>query len=464
MPTGSGTRKSSVLKTKTVTTPSQRPVKGIGRLVQRQLLERAVSLLQANELDRAESILRSILERWPGQGDALHFLGVLDHRRGCSDAALRLISQAIEAMPGEPAPWNNLGNVLVEMQRFDEAVEAYERCMSLAPSFIDALNNLATIHRKRGLHARSEALCRQVVALQPELAQGWYNLSLTLLEQGHIEEGLQANSRATVLWPRHLQARNAVPRALVHLGRLDEAAQLYREWLLVDPNNPVIHHHLAACSGSNVPNRASDGYVERTFDAFAATFDANLAALNYQAPHLVAKLMLQLFPNQTGSLIVADLGCGTGLCGLLIRDLAAQLHGCDLSAGMLEKAAQRHIYDALHHRELVAYLAEHPSTYDALVCADTLCYFGELAQATASAAGALRSGGAFVFTVEALPEDAEDLYHLQPHGRYAHRCDYVTDILQNSGFETITLQREVLRFEAARPVNGWLVGAVRRPP
>jgi predicted TPR repeat methyltransferase len=367
-------------------------------------------------------------------------------------------------MPGEPAPWNNLGNVLVEMQRFDEAVAAYERCLSLAPSFTDALNNLATIYRKRGLHARSEALCREVVALQPGLAQGWYNLSLTLLEQGLIEEGLQANSRATVLWPRHLQARNAVPRALVHLGRLDEAAQLYREWLSVDPDNPVIHHHLAACSGSNVPNRASDGYVERTFDAFASTFDANLAALNYQAPQLVAKLIHQLFPDQTRSLVVADLGCGTGLCGPLIRDLAAQLHGCDLSAGMLDKAAQRRTYDALHHQELVAYLTKHPSTYDALVCADTLCYFGELAQAMASAASALRSGGAFVFTVEALPEGAEDLYHLQPHGRYAHQCDYVTNILRNSGLEVIALQREVLRLEAGRPVNGWLIGAVRRPP
>lgn len=418
--------------------------------------------LRAKELEKAQSILASILERWPGQGDALHFLGVINHRRGHSDAALGLIHQAICAMPGEPAPWNNLGNVLVELQRFDEATEAYEKCLALQPNFADALNNLATIHRRRGLLEQSEALCRRVLALQPELAQAWYNLSLTLLEQGRVEDGLMANSRAIVLWPRHLQARNAVPRALVHLGRLDEAARLYREWLAADPDNPVIHHHLAACSGGAAPERASDGYVERTFDAFAATFDANLAALGYRAPQLVADLVQQLAGNGTKRLVVADLGCGTGLCGPLIRGIAEQLHGCDLSAGMLEKAERRHVYDTLHHRELVAYLLEHATTFDALVCADTLCYFGELAQATAAAAGALRAGGSFVFTVEALPEDASEDYHLQPHGRYAHRRDYVATVLEESGLRPVTLRQEVLRFEAGRPVNGWLVGAVRQ--
>ena len=442
-------------------TLAPRAASGAAKLAQRQLLARAVELLRAKELGKAELIFTAVLARWPEQPDALHFLGVLEHQRGHSEAALENIKRAIAVAPDTPGPWNNLGNVLVEMQRFDEATEAYEKCLSLQPDFADALNNLATIYRKRGDHPQSEALCQRVLRLQPDLAQAWYNLSLTLLEQGRVEDGLLANSRAIVLWPRHLQARNAVPRALVHLGRLDEAARLYREWLAADPDNPVIHHHLAACSGGVAPERASDGYVERTFDAFAATFDANLAALGYRAPQLVAELVQRLAGNGTESLVVADLGCGTGLCGPLIRGISAQLHGCDLSAGMLEKAQRRHIYDTLEHRELVAYLLDHANAFDALVCADTLCYFGELTRAAAAAASALRVGGSFVFTVEALPEDALEDYRLQPHGRYAHRLGYIEAILQDCGLRPVTVRQEVLRFEAGRPVNGWLVGAIR---
>lgn len=438
-----------------------RPVSGAAKLAQRQLLRRAVELLRAKDIGKAQEILTAILGRWPDQPDALHFLGVLEHQRGRSDRALELIRRSIAKAPTVPDPWNNLGNVLVELQRFDEATEAYEKCMALQPDFADALNNLATIYRRRGLHEQSEMLCRRVLSLQPDLAQAWYNLSLTLLERGLVEEGLMANSRAIVLWPRHLQARNAVPRALVHLGRLDEAAQLYRDWLAVDPGNPVIQHHLAACSGGAAPQRASDGYVERTFDAFAATFDANLSALGYRAPELVAALLRELVSPQLRPLEIADLGCGTGLCGPLIRDLAGSLDGCDLSAGMLEKAKRRQTYDALHHQELVAYLFDREASFDALVCADTLCYFGDLDQVASSAANALRTGGVFVFTVEALPDDATERYRLQPHGRYAHRRDYVTRELRDSGLMPAAVQQEVLRFEAGQPVRGWLVGAIR---
>jgi len=441
--------------------PGMKPLSGAARLAQRQMLQRAVDLLRDKMHDEAEPVLMSILQRWPGQPDALHFLGVLEHTRGHSEAALTLIQQAIAGMPGQAGPLNNLGNVLVETQRFDEAVTAYRDCLAIQPNSIDALNNLATMLRKRGEHAESEALCRRALAAKPDFAQAWYNLSLTLLEQSRVDEGLKAHSQAIVLWPRHLQARNAVPKALVQLGRLEEAAQLYREWLATDPDNPVIKHHLAACSGGAVPERASDAYVEKTFDAFAATFDANLSALGYRAPQLVADLLRELLPPPSRQFDIHDLGCGTGLCGPMVRDWARDLSGCDLSQGMLDKAERRHVYDSLHHAELVAHMNANPATYDALICADTFCYFGELGEAMRSAAQALRPNGHLVFTVEAWQADDGQPYHLQPHGRYAHQRDYVSAMLASGGLHQLVLREEQLRSEAGRPVIGWLVAALR---
>ncbi|MET0333073.1 MAG: tetratricopeptide repeat protein [Rhizobacter sp.] len=432
---------------------------GAAGIQQRQLLQRAVELLRDKMLDQAEPMLLSILQRWPGQPDALHFLGVLEHMRGRSDAAVKHIRQAIEGLPGQAGPLNNLGNVLVETQHYDEAEQAYRDCLALQPDQIDALNNLSTMLRKRGMHDEAEALCRRAIAVKPDFAQAWYNLSLTLLEQGRVEDGLEAHSQAIVLWPRHLQARNAVPKALARLGRLDDAARLYREWLATDPGNPVIRHHLAACVGGNVPDRASDAYVEKTFDAFAATFDANLSALGYRAPTLVADLLAELLPPPAQQFAIHDLGCGTGLCGPLLRPWAHDLSGCDLSQGMLEKARRRQAYDALHHVELVAHLRDNPRTWDALVCADTFCYFGDLANALTSAAAALKEGGWLVFTVEAWKSDSGESYQLLPHGRYAHHRGYVRRMLSQAGFTELALREEELRTEAGVPVIGWLVAA-----
>ena len=436
-----------------------RAARGASKLEQRQQLEHAVELLRTKQLDKATLALRAVLQRWPGQGDALHYLGVLKHQAGDSDAAVALIRQAIEAMPNEVGPWNNLGNVLVEAQRFAEAEAAYRRCLELQPTFVDALSNLATIHSKRGEYVEAEALCRRAIAARPEFGQAWYNLSVALLAQKRVDEGLAANSRAILLWPKHLQARDAVARALVFLGKLDEAAKLYREWLKVDPDNAVIQHHLAACSGGAAPERASDAYVERTFDAFAATFDANLSALGYRAPQLVAELLRELLPAPARQFDIHDLGCGTGLCGPLVRDWARELSGCDLSSGMLKKAERRQIYDRLDHAELVAHLRANPLRFDALICADTLCYFGELGEALRASAEALRPGGTLVFTVEAnLAVDAAP-HHLQSHGRYAHRRDYIEQCLAQARLAVCTLRQETLRHEAGRPVIGWLVAA-----
>ena len=445
--------------TESTATRDPRVARGAAKLEQRQQLEHAVDLLRTKQLDKAALALKSILQRWPGQGDALHFLGVLRHQAGDSDAAIMLIREAIAAMPGQAGPWNNLGNVLVEAQRFEEAEAAYRECLEANPDFIDALSNLATIHSKRGEHVEAEALCRRAIAAKPDFGQAWYNLSVSLLAQKRIEEGLAANSHAILLWPKHVQARDSVARALVFLGRLDEAADLYRAWLKIDPDNAVIQHHLAACSGGTAPPRASDAYVERTFDAFAATFDANLTALGYRAPGLVAELLRDLLPAPARQFDIHDLGCGTGLCGPLVRDWARDLSGCDLSAGMLERAERRGVYDSLRHAELVAHLRANPARFDALICADTLCYFGELGPALEAAAQALRPRGHLVFTVEALPEGDGAAYQLQPHGRYAHKRGYVSAMLAQAGLNERVLRAETLRLEAGKPVGGWLVAA-----
>ena len=104
---------------------------------------------------------------------------------------------------------------------------------------------------------------------------------------------------------------------------------------------------LAACSGRDVPPRASDAFIETTFDSFAASFDSKLARLSYRAPALVAEMLKRSGIAPTKSLDVLDAGCGTGLCGALIAPYARRLIGVDLSGRMLAQARQRNVYDEL---------------------------------------------------------------------------------------------------------------------
>jgi predicted TPR repeat methyltransferase len=237
---------------------------------------------------------------------------------------------------------------------------------------------------------------------------------------------------------------------------------VFRAWLEKEPDNPVAQHYLAACGESAAPARASDAYVERTFDDFATSFDKKLASLDYRAPGLVAAAVRAACGPDARGLSILDAGCGTGLSGREVRAVAARLVGVDLSGAMLAHARVTGLYDALAKAELTDYLAAHPRAFDVVLSADTLCYFGALEAFAMAASAALVPGGVLVFSVEAMKEDEAGDYRLQPNGRFRHNGDYIDRVLAGAGFDVKSRTSGVLRTEVRQPVTGWIVTA-RRP-
>jgi predicted TPR repeat methyltransferase len=433
----------------------------------RAALERVVERLQEGDTDAAETLLDGVLAEEPDQADAWHLRGVLLHQRGYPGAAVAAIRRALTLLPPDhpvrAGMWNNLGNVLLESGALEDAATAYRESLALAPDTARTWTNLATLQRRLGRLDEASEAARAAVRADPDDAEGWYALSRALIESGQVHDGLVAHSEAVTRWPAHDVGRDQVLRALVLLGRREEAAALYRDWLAVDPGNAVAIHQLAACSeGDTPPPRASDAYIETVFDSYAASFDAKLAGLGYRAPDLVAAALRRARPVVDASLDVADLGCGTGLCGPLLRPWARRLVGCDLSTGMLQQAQRRAVYDSLFKVEIVDFLEHEPASFDLLACADTLCYFGDLQAFADAAAGALRVGGVLVLTVEALQDGGDAPFRLEASGRYAHSRAHLVQVLAGDRWAEVSIEPDALRQEAGLPVAGYVVTARRR--
>ena len=256
------------------------------------------------------------------------------------------------------------------------------------------------------------------------------------------------------LRPKHPEARRLLALAHCTLGEIDKAIRIFEEWLEDEPGDPIALHMLAACTGRDTPARASDGYVQQSFDSFAASFESKLAKLAYRAPTLVSAMLDDAGLEASRRLDVLDAGCGTGLCGPLIAPYARRLTGVDLSAGMLAQAKEKNIYDELLQTELTEYLRGQTEAFDVIVSADTLVYFGGLEEVVAAAAGALRPGGLLIFTLEHdLDESAPD-HRLQTHGRYAHARPYVERVLGDCGF-AVTSARLSFAWNRACRCRAW---------
>jgi predicted TPR repeat methyltransferase len=428
-----------------------------------QLLHEAIAAHRADELERAEGLYREVLELYAAQPDALHYLGVLSHQRGRSEEGVALIRSALQITPRHPDAHNNLGNIHKECGRLAEAEACYRQALACQPLHYHAHNNLAVVLELQERPEDAFQAYTKLLQIAPEYAPGYYWLGLFLLNYAqnieHIEQAAECFREAYALDARNMRALERLGVALYALGRHDEAAQVYRDWQLREPDNPIPRHMLASLGVAEAPPRAEDAYVRDVFDGFAESFDEQLVKnLGYRAPQVLMQALAEVLDAPQAALRVLDAGCGTGLCGPLARPYASFLAGVDLSGGMVEKAKARGGYDELAVAELTAYLSSQPGQYDLVISADTLVYFGDLRKVTAAARSALRPGGWLGFTLEALEGDG-DRVELTSSGRYRHTREHVMHALQEAGFTDLRIDADVLRKECGQPVQGWVVRA-----
>jgi predicted TPR repeat methyltransferase len=423
-----------------------------------EVLREAIRRHRAGKFAEAEVVYYKVLAVMPKNVEALHFLGVLRHQQGRSGEAISLVQRALGQAPTYVDAWSNLGNIHKESSQLDEAETAYRRALALDERHAAAWNNLGVVLRARGQTTEAAQAFHRAVDISPTFADAYFNLANALRERRRIPEAIAAYREVLALNPGHARAHYRLGYSLYTTGAREEAADVFRQWLAVEPGNPIPAHMVAACSGENIPDRASDDYVRVTFDGFAASFDdVLLHRLDYEAPQHLLKVLTPVLGAPGRLFDILDAGCGTGLCGPLLRPYAGALIGVDLSPGMIARARARECYDHLQELEITRFLALHDAAFDVIASADTLCYFGDLRHLAKTARGALRNGGWIGFTVE-RGDDAAD-YRIQAHGRYHHSRAYVESVLAQAGFEAIHVTPAVLRRELGRNVEGWVVRA-----
>ncbi|MBF0563598.1 MAG: methyltransferase domain-containing protein, partial [Alphaproteobacteria bacterium] len=298
---------------------------------------------------------------------------------------------------------------------------------------------------------------RETQYLRPWDGEAQVEFGAVLVDTGALPEAIEILQRRLRDCPDDMSAIFHLGQARAALGETAAAAAQFRRCLELAPEDPLgAATRLAECEGADAADLPA-AYLRCLFDQYAEHFDeALLVRLRYRGPWIVHEAVVRVQGETTGDIL--DLGCGTGLAGLLFPPLARHLAGVDLSPKMIDKARERGIYDRLEVAEAVAAMTAAPASWDVVVAADVLVYQGDLAPMFAAAALALRPGGILAATVEA--GDTLD-FELQATRRFRHHPDYVRRTALAAGLDLVLSETAVPRFERNEPVKA-LVFVVRR--
>ena len=379
-------------------------------------IEQALAAHQAGNVREAARLYGAILAHQPRHANALHLMGLLLHQTDDQEGAERLIRRALVEKPDSALFLGNLGRVLKAKGDFLGALAVYGQSLARNPADAAVHNNMGNIHLSLRRHEDALNSFERACALDAEKA------------------------------PMHYNRGNALAR----LGREDEALQAFYRATALDDGNVSADHMLAALTGQRRES-APEAYVEDLFDSYADSFDVELQeGLEYRVPALLREALLRHAPPGKRFRHAVDLGCGTGLSGLAIRDRVDRLTGIDLSARMLANARKRQCYEELHKLSILDFL-ERRGRYDLVLAADVLIYVGALEDTFAALDAHLAPTALLVFSVET---DAGEGFTLMKTGRFAHSRPYVQRLADRHGWRLLEATQAPLRRHFDRHIEG----------
>jgi predicted TPR repeat methyltransferase len=426
------------------------------RYTSKYLIKKASLAHREGRLAEAEKVYLEILKDRPGLGAVLNALGTVFMDQAQMDKAERTLEKATRLRPPYYPAYYNLAWLKQLKNDHRGAISDYRIILEKQPDFGKAWNNLGTAYRETGDLDKALSCFSKAVEFSPEMPEAWNNLGVAQDEFNMIQNAAKSYKKAIAIRPDYTSAHFNLGISLQKLGRFKEAEDHYKTVLNIKPDDESARFMLQSLGTQETPDAAPPEYIRRVFDGCAGTFEKTLVeGLGYKTPQLLFDLVR---PYLSTEMTVLDLGCGTGLGSQFYRPFAKRLIGVDISSKMLEKAAEKKIYDRLEVFDILQDW-KFPQKFDLIYSSDVFVYFGNLDPIIRSATSCLNYGGIIAFSVERLDDNNGIGQRLFPCGRYAHSRAYIQGILSRHTFRLIEETEADIRKESGDQVKGLLIVA-----
>lgn len=215
-----------------------------------ELLDRVARHQQAGRLKEADDILNGLIERKGRMPRLLHYKGITAAMGGDIQTGEALMREGLEGAPEDPLQITDLGTLLAQTNRLEEATEMFRNAVEMAPNYGVARSNLGgalVIEKKFG-----EAIkhLEKAVELEPEMLDAHTNLGTAYAQVENHDKAVNILFKALAIDPLNVGAHLQLSASLYRRERHDSAEYHARKALELAPAAAEGYLHLGNALGS----------------------------------------------------------------------------------------------------------------------------------------------------------------------------------------------------------------------
>jgi tetratricopeptide (TPR) repeat protein len=215
---------------------------------------------QAEIYRSAETLWRATLAGNPDCAIAHNDLGYVLLQDGKIDEALDNLQKAVLLQPDDASAQKNLGGAFLEKGQVDEAIIYFRSALELDNNDVGAHNNLGFALFKKGRLNDAIAEYEKALEIQPDDAGVHHNFGLALFKEGLVDKALVHYRKSLKIHPADAEVENDIANALSKSGSEAEAIQHWQKALEIRPQYMPAQNNLAwalaTCPDASLRNGA----------------------------------------------------------------------------------------------------------------------------------------------------------------------------------------------------------------
>ena len=196
------------------------------------------------ENEKAKICFKKVIEIDSEITEAQNNLGLTFQQSGENEKAINCFKKSIKINPNYSSAHYNIASIFHKMGKLEVAKSYYEKAIEIKPNYTEAYNNLGIIFNQLEENEKAILYCKKAIDINSSFFNAHYNLGLIFQKIDENEKAINCYENAIKINPNFFNAYNNLGILFKKLGELQKAKNCYENAIRINPKFSDAYNNL----------------------------------------------------------------------------------------------------------------------------------------------------------------------------------------------------------------------------